>query len=213
MPLSKDQNKIEVYLEGRRRRAFVGTLLFNKERDQYQFIYDQKYAKSEKAIPIGPDLSLFKKTHWSEKGKLFPSFADRIPSRSNPAYEEYCRSQGISVNERNQIVLLGTIGRRGPSSFVFEPVVLDKFDVSEIAKFRKEIGISRYELAVAFDLNEVTLQRLETSKSTDANTLKRIQIYLEFPEVALWQLATTGHRVSNETQEKMKEFFHGMRDR
>ena len=124
MPLHKDSTALEVYLEGRKRRVYVGALTFHKDRDQYHFVYDSKYLKSKKAIPIGPDLSLFKKNLWSEKGKTFPSFADRIPSKSNPAYAEYCRSQGISVNEENIIILLGTIGRRGPSSFIFEPVLI-----------------------------------------------------------------------------------------
>ncbi len=208
MPLRKDLTQIEVYLESRKRRVFVGELSYNKDRDQYQFNYDPKYTKLPKAIPIGPDLSLFKKIHRSEKGKLFPSFADRIPSRSNPAYEEYCQSQGISANERNLIVLLGTIGRRGPSSFVFEPVVINDFTFADILRFRKATRLSRHEMAMAFDLNEPTLQRVETGKSTDLNTMKRIQIYLEFSEVALWQLEVAGHRISNETLERLKDYFH-----
>ena len=47
---------------------------------------------------------------------------DRIPSKENPAYPDYCKSQGISVNETNPIILLIAIGKRGPSTFIFEPV-------------------------------------------------------------------------------------------
>ncbi|MCM2281749.1 MAG: HipA N-terminal domain-containing protein [Bdellovibrionaceae bacterium] len=189
----------------------MGELSYDKDRDQYQFVYDSKYTKSPKAIPIGPDLSLFKKSQWSEKGKIFPSFTDRIPSRSNPAYEEYCRSQGISVSERNPIVLLGTIGRRGPSSFVFEPVVINDFTFTDIIRFRKVTGLSRHEMAMAFDLNEPTLQRVETGKSADLNTMKRIQIYLEFPEVALWQLESAGRKISNETLARLTDYFQNAR--
>lgn len=204
----KDPTQLEVYLEGRKRRLFVGTLTYDKDRDQYNFAYDPKYVNSPKAIPLGPDLSLFKKSHWSEKGNLFPSFTDRIPSRSNPAYAEYCRSQGISANEENPIILLGTIGRRGPSSFVFEPVYANDFSAADISRFRRLTGISRHEMAMVFDLNEPTLQRVETGKSTDLNTLKRIQIYLEFPEVALWQIGTSGRKVSSETLGKLNDYFH-----
>jgi len=164
--------------------------------------------KSKKAIPIGPDLSLFKKNLWSEKGKTFPSFADRIPSKSNPAYAEYCRSQGISVNEENIIILLGTIGRRGPSSFIFEPVLINEFTFGDILRFRKQVGISRNEMAMAFDLNELTLMRIETAKSKDVNTLRRIQIYIEFPEVALWQLELTGKKISINTLEKLRAYLN-----
>ncbi|MCB1107049.1 MAG: hypothetical protein KDK76_03020, partial [Chlamydiia bacterium] len=51
---------------------------------------------------------------------LFVPFLERIPSKNNPSYPEYCQSVGISVDEENVFVLLSTIGRRGPSSFIFE---------------------------------------------------------------------------------------------
>lgn len=212
MPLRKDVTKLDVYLEGRRRRTFVGSLSYNKEKDLHQFAYDPKYIKSKKAIPIGPDLNLFKKNHLSKEGKLFPSFADRIPSRSNPAYEEYCRSQGIAVTEKNPIILLGTIGRRGPSSFVFEPVFENEFSYLDIVRFRRNTGISRHEMAMAFDLSEPTLQRIETNKSNDLNTIKLIQIYLEFPEVSLWQLTKCGQKISNNTLERLKDYFESIKE-
>ncbi|HEY8270484.1 MAG TPA: hypothetical protein VIG33_06310 [Pseudobdellovibrionaceae bacterium] len=213
MPLIKDSNHLEVYLEGRKRRTFVGTLSYNEEQDTFQFQYETKYVKSLKAIPIGPDLSIFKRKHISEKGKLFPSFADRIPSRSNPAYEEYCRSQGIAIDERNPIVLLGTIGRRGPSSFVFEPVVQNSFSQDEIVSFRKTLNLTLNELAIAFDINEQTLQRVESKKSKDQHTLKRMQIYFEFPEVALWELESNGSKLNHQAYGKLKVYFEKQLDK
>jgi len=209
MPLQTDPTRLEIYLEGRKRRMYVGALTYNrdKEKDKYEFLYDSKYVNSPKAIPIGPDLNLFKTHHISEKGRLFPSFADRIPSKSNPAYEEYCRSQGISPNERNPIILLGTIGRRGPSSFIFEPAKIDKFSHIDILRFRKTTRISRHDMSVALEINELTLQRIETGKSTNPNTMRRIQIYLEFPDVALWQLELSGSKLSNETLERIRNYF------
>jgi hypothetical protein len=60
-----------------------------------------------------------------------------------------------------------------------------------------------------FDLNEPTLQRVETGTSSDLNTMRRLQIYIEFPDVALWHLELSGHRISNETLERLKEYFRG----
>src|SRR6202022_1252354 len=96
--------------------------IYEKINDRYELTYNKKYAHSKNAIPIGPDLHLFKLHHQSKKGKLFSSFIDRIPEKSNPAYKDYCKAEGISSTEKNPIILLGTIGKRGPSSFIFEPV-------------------------------------------------------------------------------------------
>lgn len=210
MRLRRDPHQLEVYLEGRKRRMFVGLLTYRKERDQFHFSYDSKYMTSPRAIPLGPDLSLFKKNHISEK-KLFPSFSDRIPSRENPAYEDDCKSQGISVNEKNPIVLLGTIGHRGPSSLIFEPVLENEFSFSDILRFRKTTKITRNEMALAFDFNELTLHRIEKSKSFDLNTLRRLQIYLEFPEVGLWQLSLTGRKINTESLARIHKYYENMK--
>jgi transcriptional regulator with XRE-family HTH domain len=207
MKLNLDSTKLAIYHEGRKRRVFVAELQYNKEKDLFELTYDKKYVQSKQAIPIGPDLDLFKKKHISSKGKLFASLADRIPSRANPAYEEYCKSQGISSSEKNPIILLGFIGRRGPSSFVFEPVYKSEFSNVDILRFRKTLKITRHDLAQAFEFSVPTIQRIETGKSKDENTLKRLQIYLEFPEVALWQLKLTGAKVHGAVLDKLIKYF------
>src|SRR5579872_66873 len=120
--IKPDEYRLKIFHEGRKRRILVGELIYDKKKDRYELIYDKNYADSKKAIPIGPDLNLFKLHHQSKKGELFPSFMDRIPDKSNPAYNDYCKAQGVSPAEKNPIILLGAIGKRGPSSFVFEPV-------------------------------------------------------------------------------------------
>lgn len=182
-----DSSQLHVFSESRKRRIFVGTLNFDKTKNQFEFKYDVKYAKSKKAIPIGKELDLFKKTNIS-KGKLFPSFADRIPSKDNPAYEDYCKSQGISANEENPIILLVAIGRRGPSTFIFEPVFKNEFSYLDVKRFREDLGLSINDFSLAFDINPPTLQRLESGKKADLGTIRRIQIYLSFPKVAMWQI-------------------------
>jgi len=91
-----DKHRLKIFHESRKRRIFVGELIYNKKKDRYEFIYDKSYAHSKNAIPLSPDLNLFTLHHQSKKGELFPSFLDRIPDPENPAYKDYCKTQGIS---------------------------------------------------------------------------------------------------------------------
>lgn len=202
-----DHDHLLIFHEGRKRRVFVAELIYNKKADRYELFYDKKYVRSKRAIPIGPELDIFTIHHVSEKGELFSSFIDRIPLKTNPAYKDYCKSQGISSSEENNIILLGFIGKRGPSSFVFEPVYKNDFSILDLIKFRTKLGITQHDFAEAFDIKELTLQKLEAGKSKDENTLKRLQVYLEFPEVALWQLKKTGGRVHSNALLKLKQYF------
>lgn len=199
--------RLHVFHEGRKRRVFVGELIYLKEKDRYEFIYDRDYVNSKSAIPVGADLDLFKLHHKSPKGKLFSSFLDRIPLKANPAYEDYCKSEGISPDEPNQIMLLGTIGKRGPSSFVFEPVYRAEFSILDLKKFRETLQITQHDFAEAFSINLLTLRKMEFGKSQDYNTLKRVQIYFQFPEVALWQLQQTKGKIHSSAYSKLTEYF------
>lgn len=201
-----DQSQLQVFSESRKRRVFVGTLTWDQKKDHFEFKYDPKYSRSQTAIPVGKELDLFKKSH-SSKGKLFPSFLDRIPSKENPAYGDYCRSQGISVGETNPIILLITIGKRGPSTFIFEPVFLNFFDYKKVREFRESLDLSIHEFAAAFDFNPPTLQRLEAGKNSDPGTIRRAQIYLEFPQVAMWQLELNSGKVHTNTFHKLWSHF------
>lgn len=202
-----NENRLQIFHEGRKRRTFVGELIYNTKNDRYELIYNKNYSLSKSAIPISPDLSLFKLHHLSKKGELFPVFSDRIPVKSNPAYKDYCKSQGISPNETNPIILLGSIGKRGPSSFIFEPAYQDEFNLSKITELRETLQITQHDLAEALDVSKVTLQRIESGASRDINTLKRLQILFEFPEVALWQLKQTGGRVHKDVLAKLIKYF------
>lgn len=206
-PIKPNENRLQIFHEGRKRRIFVGELIYDKEKDRYELIYDKSYTHYKSAIPISPDLNLFKLRHQSEKGKLFPALLDRIPEQANPAYKDYCKSQGISPNEKNPIILLGSIGKRGPSSFIFEPIYHSEFNPVDITKLREQLHITQHDLARAFDITKSTLQRIESGASHDQNTLKRIQILFEFPEVALWQLKQTGGRIHSNVLTKLMKYF------
>jgi DNA-binding XRE family transcriptional regulator len=202
-----DEYRLKIFHESRKRRTLVGELIYDKENDRYELIYNKKYAHSKNAIPISPHLNLFKLHHQSEKGKLFPSFIDRIPDKSNPAYSDYCKAQGISPDEKNPIILLGSIGKRGPSSFIFEPVYYSEFNSSDITSLREQLHITQYDLAKALDISQTTLQRIESGASRDLNTLKYMQILLKFPEIALWQLKQTGNQVHKDVSTKLINYF------
>jgi DNA-binding XRE family transcriptional regulator len=212
MKLIVDDTRLFIFHEGRKRRIFVAQLYYSKEKNHYELIYDDKYMQWKKAIPLGQNLGLLKKRHISPKGKLFSSLLDRLPQRENPAYEDYCKSQGISPSEKNQIILLGTIGRRGPSSFIFEPVYKNDFSRENILKFRKELNLTRYDLAMAFDISVDTLKLIESGKSQDPNTMRRLQIYIDFPQVALWQLQLTGFRIHEDVLKCLVKHFKAEAD-
>ena len=74
-------------------------------------------------------------------------------------------------------------------------------------KTRDEIGVSIHNFSLAFDLNPPTLQRLESGKNADLGTLRRIQIYIDFPKVALWQLELNSGKLHPEIFHKMWSYF------
>lgn len=199
-------SQVEVYAESRNRRMLVGTLTWNKALDQFEFDYEKAYLKSPKAIPMGPDLSLSKRHH-IHKGKLFASFQDRIPAKNNPAYADYCAAAGISPKERNPIILLGAIGRRGPSNFVIEPKVMDTLDArSLLVEFRQKFKISLHELGMALGLNKITLQRIETGSSKDVSTLRLLGIFFTVSEALENQLRISEKIVHRQTAVALRTF-------
>ena len=186
---------VDVYLERRKSREYVGRLtrVRTEGKASFDFEYNEAYLLKSNSIPLGPEFPLTKRLFHSKK--LFPSFEDRIPSRENPAYPEYCRSEGISPDETDPIALLATIGRRGPSSFMYEPARIDSRAQTGLASFRKELSMTIREFAAAFDTSTATVQKLEIGKGSGKELLKRLEIYMRFPEVALYELKKNGARL------------------
>jgi HipA-like protein len=192
-----ETEKLGVFLERRASKTYVGKL-FLKEK-QYVFEYDKTYAYAENSIPIGPDLPITKRLHKSEK--LFASFADRIPSKRNPAYIEYCQKFGISPDEKDEIILLSTIGKRGPSSFVFEILNDAQYSATDYIKFRTDLNLTIRDFSAVFDIGISTLQKLEKNSSQVKESLKRIEIYDRYPEVALFELGRNGKLIHSAKKE------------
>ena len=179
---------VNVFLEKRRTRLLAGVLSWHE--GKFVFDYTPHYFKSKNIIPLGPEFPLTGKRFVSEK--LFPSLEDRIPSVQNPAYPEYCISMGVDPSERDPIILLSTIGRKGPSSFIFYPIYERRVTPEDLISFRESLGLTTREFAVVFEFTQSTLNALERNRILGSEILKRIEIILNFPDVALHFLQLNG---------------------
>lgn len=197
---------VDVFIDKRKSRVFVGRLSKTKQTNEapagYKFEYDAKYLYSTYPVSIGPELPLTQKVFFSNE--MFESFADRIPSKDNPAYADYCMKFGIAPEEKDWFVLVSTIGSRGPSSFIFEPVPPEAHaSGKEIKKYRKELGLTIREFCLLFDLSPFTLQKIEVQKQTGREILKRLTIYIHFPKVAMYEIKRNGRKIHSNSLKKV----------
>ena len=179
---------VDVFLERRKTRFHVGVI--TRAAGNFTFTYNERYFQAKNIIPLGPELPLTQRTFSSKT--LFPSLVDRIPSKQNPAYPEYCAAVGIDPQEKDPLVLLATIGRRGPSSFVFHPLFERATTAKDVIAFRKRLGLTTREFASVFEFAQSSLNALEKNRSTGSEIQKRLQIIMKFPEVALDFLTLNG---------------------
>ncbi|OPX32418.1 MAG: hypothetical protein B1H09_00445 [Gemmatimonadaceae bacterium 4484_173] len=180
---------LAVFAEGKRTRKLAGILrrVMNQSGvEGFQFTYEDDFLEWSKAVAVGPEMPLTERSFFSPL--LFPSFRDRIPSKENPAYSEYCAATGIEVEEKDPLVLLATIGKRGPSCFVFEPLIQDSFKAGDAIAFRKSLELSLREFGRLFDFAPYTIQKIEAGKASGRDVLKRMEIYAKFPEVAWFEM-------------------------
>lgn len=181
---------VDIFLEKRKTRLRVGTLLRNH--GKFVFTYNEHYFKAKNVIPLGPEFPLTQKEFLSES--LFSSLVDRIPSVQNPAYPEYCLTMGVDPKERDPIILLSTIGRKGPSSFIFYPIFERRLIAEDVIKFREFLGLTTREFSAVFEFSQSSLNALERNRILGSEILKRLEIILNFPNVALdFLLINGGH--------------------
>lgn len=190
---------ITVFLEQRSTRMLVGTL--ERVDKKYRFTYNTAYLNYKKAIPLGPELPLTQP--YFEAEKIFPSFEDRIPSKENPKYPDYCQPFGVDPNEEDIIVLLGTIGKRGPSSFMFELNWDDSFSREDLKKFRKGLGLSTRDFAEGFGISHASIVRIENKKTSGADVLKLLDILHKFPDAAAYYVEKYATSLHSKTREKL----------
>lgn len=196
---------VKVFLEKRKRRMLVGEL--RKTEDRFVFTYDDKYFRARNVISLGPEFPLTEQSFTSEK--LFPFFEDRIPSLQNPAYPEYCLSMGIDPKEKDPFILLSTIGRKGPSSFIFYPSFDHRVTAKDVMSYRESLGFTTREFADVFELSQNSLNALERNRASGSEILKRLEIILHFPNTALYLLRVNGGVLSHE---KWKKAFNYLTD-
>lgn len=190
---------LDIYV-GRLKREYDG-----EETPGFRFTYEDSYLKKSNAVSLGPELPLTGRTYFSKE--LFPSLADRIPSRENPAYPEYCIATGITTYEKDPFVLLTTIGKRGPSCFIFEPHTHTEFKAEDAKEFRVSLGLSLREFARLFDFSPYTIQKIEGGKETGRDVLKRMELYVRFTEVAWFEVNRNRAKVHTKTWKRLKKLY------
>lgn len=194
-----------VFLKKRKTQIPVGKL--RKINQKLVFTYEESYLNFRHNIALGPELPLTQKEFFSDE--LFPSLQDRIPSVKNPAYPEYCLAMGIDPNEQDPLILLSTIGSKGPSSFIFYPIFKRDIPPQEIIKFRNMLGLTTREFAAVFEFSQDSLNALERGRRSGVEILKRLEILLYFPDVASYLLLVNRGYLTHEkwatASEKIKK--------
>jgi len=193
MPYSSDLSyndviAIDIFLERYQTRIYVGRLQMLE--NLFHFEYSDAYMKAKNVISLGPEFPFTQKDFYSKT--LFSSIEDRIPDRDNPAYETYCREFGISPLTKNPLVLLSTIGRRGPSSFIFEPVYGGNFTFEDFDNFRIKMGLTLQDAALLFDVSLSILQKLKVRNASGKEVLKRLELYCRFEKPLMLQIKRNG---------------------
>lgn len=170
---------IEVFLEKIKTQVYVGKLY--RENNQWHFSYDKKYMFCENVFVFSNEFPLTQQDFVSDK--LFSSFEDRIPSRENSAYKDYCQEVGIDIAERDPLVLLAALGHRGPSSFLLYGAYSNDQQLEEVRQLRKKLEMTIREFSMVFQIAPNTLKKIEKDKQCSLDVMRRLFIYAAFPEV------------------------------
>ncbi len=178
---------IEVYAETKTTRTHVGTLSRNKE--GYLFYYADSWLKNPKAIEVGPDIPLSSE---KTKSRMMPeSFRSRIPKRDSTNYEEYCLERGIDLAEDDEMILLGHIGQKGASTFVFE--LSDEIERKAAAKKRlKQLldELSLRDAAAFFGVSHTTIASIANETDESGPGYRYIETVLLVEEAFFYCLRT-----------------------
>lgn len=183
-----------VFLKKRKTQTSVGRLY--KIDEKFVFTYEDSYLNAKHSIALGPEFPLTQKKFSSDK--LFPSLEDRIPSTQNPAYPEYCLAMGIDPDEQDSFILLSTVGSKGPSSFIFYPIFKRDISPKEVIEFRNMLGLTTREFSAVFEFSQNSLNALERGRRKGVEIIKRLDILLHFPDVALYFLLVNSGYLTHE---------------
>ena len=153
------------------------------------------------AIPLGPELPLWKEGISSPS--LFPSFLDRLPSKNNPAYKDYCEQCGINSNEQDILVLLVTIAHRGPSTFILEKAYENSYGAQQLKLFRQRLSLTQAEFEVLTGISHMTLVGLESSRIKNDFWLRYFELLDQVPQAMKWLLDQRGQFLHDEKRLKI----------
>lgn len=192
---------IDVYCELRTRKVRVGRLI--QDDQGYEFQYADSWLDFDGAFDIGPDIPLSRKKYRSTS--LPDSFLSRIPPRNSANYARYCEDRGISANERSEMVLLSTIGHKGPSSFVFEK----SFELQDRIVTRERLQSMRGKfslrtIAIFFNISMGSLQKILAGKIAGPS--------FQIIEICLLEIGAfnfrlkRAHELSDETRLELKKW-------
>ena len=198
----KEIRAVDIFLEHFETRSYAGRL--EKADDKFHFSYEDTYLKESSIISLGPEFPLTQKDFFSKD--LFKSLEDRIPDPDNPAYASYCHQFGIPPTLKDSLVLLATIGKRGPSSFIFEPVYAKEFTFEDFDAFRKKLGLSLRDTSLLFDLSLSVLNKIISGNSSGKEVLKRLELYYLFKEVLTFQIQRNGKYLHRKKIKKLLDF-------
>jgi DNA-binding XRE family transcriptional regulator len=188
--------KINVLSQTRKRRTLVGELWF--EKGAYCFQYNLKYARMRTAIPLGNEFPLTRAHQIFKQKKMFESFLERLPSKQNPEYANYCKIWDIPPEENDPMLLLVTVGNRGPSSFLFRKAPQDQFDGAALKKFRTALGLTLRDLADFLDVQEPTLVMTEKGRLKSEQLLKMCELLAKIPQALKFKLKQRGQFLHDE---------------
>lgn len=170
---------IDVFLEKIKTRVYVGKLY--RDNNRWHFLYDKQYMCRENALVFSNEFPLTQQHFISDR--LFASFEDRIPSRENSAYPDYCRQMGIDVSESDPLILLAALGHQGPSSFLLYGVFSEDEQLDAACRLRQMLDLTIREFSLVFDISPNTLKKIEKGRRGSPDIMRRLLIYVAFPEV------------------------------
>lgn len=105
--------KLKVWFENKNKKSFVGTLEVTET--GFRFTYSSKWLND--FYPIDPDM-IFPVNEFTS---LPDFFKDRVPPVSRHSTLEYASAWGLKKHDLDDIILvLTTLGKRGPSKFIFD---------------------------------------------------------------------------------------------
>lgn len=191
-------HEISVFSQTRSKRDYVGRLW--RADGKFHFEYERRYQRLKGAVGLGPEFPLHQKSFSSVE--LFPSLVDRIPSRQNPAYPDYCAQWGVSVEESDPLILLSTIGRRGPSTFIFEPTIKN-IEGESIRKFRERLELNQREFAALLGLPQLTVGKLEKGQVRNIPIMTYVEMCMQVPQALKWLIKKRGQFIHDEKCSKI----------